>query len=105
MITSCQPESIRGHELHVQLKTSAKFDQQELGELLTKLVRGATGREFAVMFDAPILQDKQDRLAAYTRAQDHPVVQDLLERFEGEVIAREPSRRAEFFGDRDSQRD
>jgi len=69
--------------------------------LLERLIAGVCGRQLQVEPLASATGGSgasagASRNPAYLQAQGHPLVQDLLERFEAEVVAREPSPRDRF---------
>lgn len=65
--------------------------------LLERLLATTTGRRLQV---EPLARSGGGadgaRNPAYAQAQAHPLVKDLLERFEAEIVAREPSPRERF---------
>lgn len=71
-------------------------------QLLERLLLGLSGRPLRVEPLARALAGGAGgaRNPAYAQAQGHPLVQDLLERFEAEIVAREPSPRERFLARR-----
>lgn len=98
-ISACRPRAVAGDRL--SLATVADCDLRVLDEdgearaLLERLVAERAGRRLRidVLGAGALPGDEDTRNRAYREAQRHAVVRALIERFDGEIVAREPLRR------------
>ncbi|MDA3962843.1 MAG: hypothetical protein PF961_18820 [Planctomycetota bacterium] len=108
-ITGVRPAALSGDKLRLLVIDDA-MDPSQLGPdtpglaLLQRLVSNRIGRPLQVEAlhgrGSAASGNADTRNRAYTEAQNHPLVQDILKRFEGEVVAREPRPRADFLAER-----